>query len=124
MKFTEDDFAYEALHQGTIMSYANYIVKWATTKDKAFIKFVPANTSMEDEIRINLRTGRQIIANNSTATIDKQILEDVYDILNSFATWENGEKITLLQSIVNKVNQIHKNDHSSANQETQAHTGL
>ena len=81
MKFSEQDFAFEAMHQGRLLDYSGYVIKWSTTKDNGFIKFCKPNTSMEDDIRFNIKTGRQITCNSSENTIDKEIIDTVFSIL-------------------------------------------
>ena len=92
------------------MDYAGYKIKWATTKDNGFIKFCKSNTSMEDEVRFNIRTGRQIAVNSSEATVDKNILDQVIAVLKSVMVNGNGMKISILDSAVININNSHIND--------------
>lgn len=110
MKFTEQDFGYEALHQGKLLDYSGYRVMWSTTKDNGFIKFTKNNISMEDEVRFNIKTGRQITVNNSKATINKEVLDVVFSILNSLSTKVGCQVVTLLDSAVVHINNSHINE--------------
>ena len=110
MKLTDKDFEYEALHQGVLMNYKDYQIKWSTTPTMGFIKFVKPNTSMKDEIRFNIRTGRQIVVNESTATIDKDIVELAFACIKAISTRTGAGNVTLLNSAINCINCAHAAD--------------
>lgn len=110
MKFSDDDFAYEALHQGLLIQYSGYHIKWSSTKDTGFIKFSKPNIPMEDEVRFNIKTGRQITVNSSAATIDRAILDTVFSVLKSMTTKIGGNSISLLDAAVIHINNSHLNE--------------
>ena len=110
MKFTDEDFNFEALHQGKLLDYSGYQIKWSTTKDMGFIKFSKNNIPMQDEVRFNIKTGRQITVNSSEATLDKSLLDIVYTVLKSLSVNANGTKVNLLDAAVININNSHIND--------------
>ena len=72
-----------------------------------FIKMSKYTRSMEDEVRFNIKTGRQITVNASTSTVDKEILDTVFSVLNALKANVSGKTVSLLDAAVFNINNAH-----------------
>ncbi len=108
MKFTEKDFGYEALNQGELFQYKGYVIKWSTCCGIGFIKFCKNNTPMTQDIRFNIKTGRQIVANENRPNIDQSIIDVALSTI-SFLKYQSGKtNCSLYQSAALQINKINK----------------
>lgn len=108
MKFTSKDFGEEALNQGELLQLYGYVIKWSTCCGLGFIKLCKANTPMTEDIRFNIKTGRQIIANEFRRDIDQNTLDTIVNTIRFVKYNKGNTSCSLYESAAMQINKINK----------------